>query len=131
MRQPTELAERLRTVRGSLGLSQKDAACKAGMKSQQLSDLERGRIKSPSLDTLARLAAAYNMGVDELIGRGQAHRPDEIPEGLAQLMGDPEWGSEITGEWVETLLAVRYCGRGLGSKREFLEAFLTLRRLLA
>ncbi len=69
------------------------------------------------------------MGVDELIGAGREFEPSELPEGLRQLLEDPEWGPQITAAWVETLSRLRYQGRPLRTKEEYLEAYLFLRRL--
>jgi len=123
------VGERLRSIRETLGLTQREAAAKAGMRHQYLSSLENGRVANPSLDTLARLAAAYGMGVDELIGQGRSYTRRELPAGLRKLLADPEWGQHVTPSWVETLMRVRHEGRPLKTKQEFLEAYLALRRI--
>ncbi len=124
------IGDRVRAVRTELGLTQRKAAALAGLHFQYLSDLECSRIANPSLDTLSRLAAAYGMGVDELIGHGRDYDEDELPEGLRKLLSDPEWSERITPSWIETLMRIRHEGRGLRTKDEFLEAYLSLRRIL-
>jgi len=124
------VGERLRAVRKQLGYTQRHAAALAGMHPQHLCDLERGRIAIPSLETLSRLAAAYGMGVDELIGSGRSYAADELPEGLRELLSDPEWTEAITPAWVETLVRIEHAGRRLRTKRQFLEAYLALSRIL-
>jgi transcriptional regulator with XRE-family HTH domain len=124
------IGERLKCLRRDLGISQRDAAAAAGMGFQYLSDLENGRIQNPSLQTLMRLAVAYSVGVDDLVGHGFPYLREELPDGLSQLLAEPEWSAQITDAWVETLVAVKHGGHGLQSKQEFLEAFLALRRIL-
>ena len=125
-----DIGERLRNIRKQLGYTQREAAGAAGMSPQYLSDLETGRIRNPSLETLQRLAQAYGMGVDELIGRRGRCRREDLPEGLQELLADPDWAEQINDLWVETLLRIRHGGRALGTKEEFLEAYLSLRRIL-
>jgi transcriptional regulator with XRE-family HTH domain len=123
------VGDRLRSIRKAQGLTQRALAAAAGMPAQYVSDLERGRIRNPSLETLSRVANALGIGVGELIGRGLEQRGADLPEGLRALLADPEWGEAITPEWVDTLLGVEHAGRRLQSKAEFLEAYLALRRL--
>ena len=125
-----DIAERLRSIRKRLGYTQREAALAAGMSPQYLSDLETGRIRNPSLETLERLAQAYGMGADELIGRGASTPREGLPEGLQELLADPHWEERIDELWVETLLRIRHAGVGLQTKEEFLEAYLALRRIL-
>jgi len=124
------IGQRLREIRADLGYNQRQAANLAGMRYQYLSDLECERISNPSLETLTRLARAYGMGVDQLIGAAVSHARDELPEGLQELLEDPEWGDQITPEWIEALLRIDYQGRRLRTKRDFLEAYLALSRIL-
>ena len=123
------IGERVKAVRERLGLSQRDAASRAGLRYQYLSNLENGRIENPSLDTLVRLAEGYGIGVDALIGHGARLDPEHIPQGLRELQQDPDWGNELNDAWIETLMGIRHEGCGLETKQDFLEAFLTLRRI--
>ena len=122
--------DRLRAIRERQGLSQRAAGLAAGMSHQYLSNLENGRIRNPSLETLERLARAYGLGVDQLIGHGRQFSPDELPEGLRELLADPEWGEQLGEHWVETLMGIQHVGRRPQTKQEFLETFLALRRIL-
>ena len=124
-----KIGERIRSVRESLGHTQRQVAEAARMPSQYLSDLERGRNANPGLDILSRLAEAMDVGVDDLVGRGRAYKRDELPPGLHELLEDDEWAPRFTPAWVETLARLRHAGRALRTKEEFLEAYLTLRRI--
>lgn len=57
---------RLRELRTARGLTQPDIAARVGTSASNISDLERG-IKVPTLTTVARLAAALECNVSELV----------------------------------------------------------------
>lgn len=61
------LAERAKSKRLELGLSQQVAATRAGMSMNRLRDLERHGLAT--MDTVARLARALGVDVDTLTGR--------------------------------------------------------------
>jgi transcriptional regulator with XRE-family HTH domain len=60
------LAERLRVLRAQRGLSLTEAAERAGIQRQTLAFLERGE-RRPHTPTLAKIAAAYGVPVEELL----------------------------------------------------------------
>ena len=126
-----DINERVRRIRKGLGLTQRKAAELVGVPVQYLCDLERGRNTNPSLTTLQRLATAYGIGVDDLVGYGLQRQSDELPEGIRDLLADPDWAPKMTPSWVETLTRLKHDGRGLQTKQEFLEAYLSLRRVFA
>jgi transcriptional regulator with XRE-family HTH domain len=62
----------VKALRGSLGLTQQQAADKAGMSTrQQWNDIESGR-QSPSLDTLGKIARALGVDAADLLVKGKA-----------------------------------------------------------
>lgn len=54
-------------LRKELGLSQAELSRRSGVKQQTICMLETGKRKTPRLDTAAKLAAALNCTVDELL----------------------------------------------------------------
>ena len=54
-------------LRKELGLSQAELSRRSGVKQQTICMLETGKRKAPRLDTAAKLAAALNCTVDELL----------------------------------------------------------------
>lgn len=63
----------IRSKRLEFALNQKDFSVKAGVLQSVLSRIETGRTKTPTLETLARLASAFGLPVEELthkIGKG-------------------------------------------------------------
>ena len=60
------LAERLRVLRAQRGLTLIEAAEKAGVGRDTLSDIERGR-RYPVMPTLAKIAKGYGVPVEDLL----------------------------------------------------------------
>ena len=60
-----KLGERLRRIRKEHKLTLKDLKERADLSVPYLSDLERG-VVNPSIETLQKVAMAYNMSVKEL-----------------------------------------------------------------
>lgn len=61
------VADRIKHARRSAGLSQVEAAGKAGMAASQLARYETGE-NEPQIATLRRLAKALEVSISELIG---------------------------------------------------------------
>jgi len=53
-----------------------------------------------------------------------------LPPGLAELLDDPEYRPEITQDWVRLLGKIQLRGKRPQSKREWLELYLHLKRML-
>ena len=53
-----------------------------------------------------------------------------LPPGLADLLEDPEYQAEITPDWVQLLGKIQLRGKRPQSKREWLELYLYLKRVL-
>ena len=62
------LAERLSSARADARLSLRDVEKQTGISKANLSKLERGIHKNPTLDTLTALAGCYGVTVGALIG---------------------------------------------------------------
>lgn len=58
----------VRRRRTELKLSQEALAAKGSLHRTYVSQIERG-VKSPSLDSMSRLATALELGLDDLMGR--------------------------------------------------------------
>jgi transcriptional regulator with XRE-family HTH domain len=88
--------DELRRRRKALGLTQDALAERARLSTHYISAIENGRIKDPSLSTLAALAKALGTNVGELVGGSLkmpeltplaievAHLFDAVPEELQQ-----------------------------------------------
>src|SRR5918993_2425307 len=60
------LAEKLRVLRARVGLSLTEAATRAGVTRDTLSDLEHGK-RHPYMPTLSKIAKGYGVPVEELL----------------------------------------------------------------
>ena len=67
------LISALMTARRRLQLTQQQLTQRSGVAQTEISRIERGR-KSPTVDTYSRLAAALDLKVNPLIGRGGEKR---------------------------------------------------------
>jgi len=63
------LAKKVKEFRSQKGWSQQKLAEKAGLSFNTITKIEQGIGTSPTLKTLIKLADAFGVGVDELIGR--------------------------------------------------------------
>jgi len=127
-----KLQDRLKEVRIARDLTLKALAEQTGLSVSYLSDIERGRT-NPSLGTLGALAVALKMTVmDLLTGVDFAGEQTEasLPSGLSELLEDKEYGHEITPDWIAMLSKIQLRGRRPQSKREWLELYLYLKRVL-
>jgi transcriptional regulator with XRE-family HTH domain len=127
-----KLQDRMKEVRTAHDLTLKGLAARTDLSVSYLSDIERGRT-TPSLGTIETLAAALGMTViDLLTGVDFAGELTEasLPRGLDELLEDTEYGHEITPEWIAMLSKIQLQGRRPQSKREWLELYLHLKRIL-
>ncbi len=62
------LGQRLATARRQAGLTQQDLCQKAGLSYSTLAKIERGAIKSPSVFTVAAIAAATATSLEDILG---------------------------------------------------------------
>jgi transcriptional regulator with XRE-family HTH domain len=126
------LHERLKELRRARDLTLKELAARSGLSVSYLSDLERGRT-TPPLPTLEMLAGALDITVlDLLTGVDFAGEQTDagLPSGLAELLDDPEYRRELTPDWVQLLGRIQLRGKRPQSKREWLELYLHLKRVL-
>jgi transcriptional regulator with XRE-family HTH domain len=81
----TVLPFQLRSLRASKGLSQEIVAARASMAQPRISDLEKPTGRMPNLDTLCRIAAAYDVALEvrfvpfsELMRNSEGFSPDSF-----------------------------------------------------
>lgn len=126
------IGQRIRELRRERDLTLRELSEATDLSLPFLSDLERDRTP-PSLKTLRRVAAALRVTVNDLM-----HGVEEmgsvttaaLPAGLRDLKEDPTWGPQLDEEWLRTLLRVDHRGRRPASKEDWLELYLSLRRIL-
>lgn len=63
------ISKRLKELRKEKGWSQQKLAEKTGLSFNAITKIEQGLAKHPTLKTLIKLAEAFGIGLDELVGR--------------------------------------------------------------
>jgi len=127
-----QLKDRLRELRKSNKLTLRNLAEATGLSVSYMSDIERGRT-SPSLKTLEALAEALGVSVTVLLtGVETVNTVDvsNLPPGLSELMSDPDFKNEINDDWLDLLSKIQMRGKRPETKREWMELYLHLKRVL-
>jgi transcriptional regulator with XRE-family HTH domain len=137
------LAEKLRVLRARMGLSLTEAASRAGVTRDTLSDLEHGK-RQPYMPTLAKIADGYGVPVEDLLEEpalaGKAEAPREAgPANVHQLFAEhqarPAWlrafdeslrfraqAKMRLGEQLSLWEAAKHEGASYEERRKFLDA---------
>ena len=63
------IEQRLRQLRKKIGWSQQKLAEKAGLSYNVITKIEQGVAKRPTIQTMMKLADAFGISLDELVGR--------------------------------------------------------------
>ena len=61
--------KRLKQLRKKAGWSQQKLAEKAGLSYNVITKIEQGAAKNPNIQTMIKLADAFQISIDELLGR--------------------------------------------------------------
>jgi len=79
------IAQRLKALREVAGMSQQALAVSAGLSVSLVSQIERGSRVDPRMSTIAALATALGVSLDELVGRiGSVPRHEKTPSSPGQ-----------------------------------------------
>lgn len=65
------LGERIKQYRKKMGWSQQKLAEKAGVAYNVITKLEQGIAKQPTIQTVTKIADAFDVSIDKLVGRKQ------------------------------------------------------------
>ena len=63
------LAKRIKKLRKDAGWSQQKLAEKAGLSYNAITKIEQGTAKQPTIQTMIKIADAFEIAIDELVGR--------------------------------------------------------------
>ena len=63
------LAKKLKELRKKAGWSQQKLAEKAGLSYNAITKIEQGIAKQPTIQTMIKIADAFGISLDELVGR--------------------------------------------------------------
>jgi transcriptional regulator with XRE-family HTH domain len=90
------VGERIRTARKDVGLSQEEVARRAGLSLKGMGEIERGDIEDPHISSLAKIARALGVPLEDLI-----MKEEEDPLLVwARVASDEEYS-----RWIETASA--------------------------
>lgn len=127
-----KLEERIRELRLHRNLTLKEMAILTDLSVSFLSDVERGRT-TPSLRTIETLASAFQISVTDLlsvVAFGGESNESNLPAGLDELINDPEFKDEIDEEWIQLLRKIQLRGIRPQTKREWMELYIYMKRIL-
>lgn len=74
------VADKLMRLRAERGWSQSAAAENCGMSRNGYMSVEQGFVKNPRLQTLQKIASAYDVSYEDLIGYGTPTSVDKSPD---------------------------------------------------
>lgn len=126
------LGERIRELRNIKGEKLKEISNGTELSVSYLSDIERGRT-NPSLQTLETLANHFEISITDLLSGVEfagIQTENALPPGLSDLLNDEELGEEIDDSWVELLVKINLRGKRPQTKLQWLELYLSLKRIL-
>jgi transcriptional regulator with XRE-family HTH domain len=142
---PSQFGDRLRRWRSGRGVTLRDVSEASGISIAYLSDLERGKLANPTLDTLTALAAALRVSLNELLGieTDQALEP-RLPSALEEFRSSAAFHEAVTSEaarwkmspeevergWLDSLAAIRIGRRAPRTASDYLFIFEAARRVL-
>jgi transcriptional regulator with XRE-family HTH domain len=63
------IAKRLKELRKKVGWSQQKLAEKAGLSYNTITKIEQGAATKPTIQTMIKIADAFQISIDELVGR--------------------------------------------------------------
>lgn len=131
-----KLGDRIRELRHQKEETLGELGNGTGLSVSYLSDLERGRT-SPSMQTLQSLADYFELTVIDLLAGvdfAGDKTPLSLPSGLVELIEDQSLLEKVGGgldeEWIRLLAKIDLRGKRPTSKSEWLELYLSLKRLL-
>ena len=87
----------------------------------------------PLGSSLETIAAHFDISVTDLLFGVEfagALTDQALPPGLPDLLNDSEWASEIDDAWKELLLKINLRGARPQTKKQWLELYLSLKRVL-
>jgi transcriptional regulator with XRE-family HTH domain len=127
------LGDRIRELRKNKEETLKDISNSIDLSVSYLSDIERGRT-NPSLQTLEIIANHFDITVTDLLSGVEFagdRTENSLPPGLSDLLNDKELGGDkIDDSWKELLLKINLRGKRPQTKMEWLELYLSLKRIL-
>jgi transcriptional regulator with XRE-family HTH domain len=142
----SDFGARLRRARADRGQTLRDVSVASGISIAYLSDLERGVLVNPTLDTLRSVGKALGVSLNELLGVEEevparsTYRPAleefrQHPHFRAALEDDAKRGrktaEELEDEWLRCLSEIRVGSKAPKASSDYLFIFEAIRRALS
>ncbi len=123
----------------------RDVSEASGISIAYLSDLERGKLVNPTLDTLTALAGALGVSINELLGiEPEQTVAPRLSAALEEFRSSPAFQEVVASEaarwkvpaeevergWLDSLAAIRIGRRAPRSASDYLFIFEAARRVL-
>lgn len=133
---PSNLSEKIQSLRKKLGLNQGELADRAGINRSYLSQVENGH-SSPTMEVVERIAQGLGVSIWTLLGGSDekhfTYDTDDVFEsyqGLTDFLSDTDEMLLIqpTTEEVDALKGIRFSGNFRPDKRFYRDALLAYRR---
>jgi transcriptional regulator with XRE-family HTH domain len=142
----SDFGARLRRARSDRGQTLRDVSLASGISIAYLSDLERGVLVNPTLDTLRAVGKALGVSLNELLGvedeapsrptyraaleefRRHPHFRGALEEDAKRGRSTPE---ELEDEWLRCLSEIRVGGKAPKAASDYLFIFEAIRRALS
>jgi transcriptional regulator with XRE-family HTH domain len=135
---------RLRRARADRDLTLREVSERSGVSIPYLSDLERGVLENPTLDTLKKVAEALDISLNQLLGVDDQERSASYPKPLEafalsdhfqqaiseQSKRDRMPIEELRQQWLRALAGLRINDRTPRDQSDYLFIFEATRRAL-
>ena len=140
-----DFGSRLRRWREGQRKTLRQVADTSGISIAYLSDLERGKLTNPTLDTLSALAAALEVSLNAMLGLEEAPLVERrYSPALEELRHHPQFAAAVAAQaarwrqpqpdieeaWLQSLLAIRVGRRVPRTADDYLFIFEAARRVL-
>jgi transcriptional regulator with XRE-family HTH domain len=135
----------LRSARMDRGMTLQEVSSKSEISVTYLSDLERGKLTNPTLETLRRVASALRVSLNELLELERSSTTERsYPDALEELRSLPQFQrtleeqasrfrvspAELEDEWFKLLAGIRIQNRRPRTVSDFYFLFDAIARTL-
>ncbi len=140
----SDFGSRLRRARNERGKTLREVSEYSGISITYLSDLERGVLVNPTLDTLKKIAEALDVSLNELLGVDTEETPARYSNALEEFRRGNHFQvalaeqahrervsvEELEEDWLRAMAGIRIRGRAPNDASDYLFIFEAIRRAL-
>jgi transcriptional regulator with XRE-family HTH domain len=140
----SDFGSRLRRARTEREKTLREVSERSGVSITYLSDLERGVLVNPTLDTLKKIAEALDVSLNELLGVSTEKTSARYPHALEEFRRGEHFRDalaqqaqrervsteELEEDWLRVMAGIRIRGRAPNNSSDYLFIFEAIRRAL-